>query len=151
MLSPASDCFSPSDGLPKFHMHNNSLFCYILPDILLKIIPRSVMSKRNSQTCQLRWNLLLAPKKQVCDLSMLLRWALVSLDTLVDLSASCSPSALELMRQKIEMSTERIRVAKLKEEQARKVCLTVPPPPSLSILFQQIKGSKSNFSTIKGS
>lgn len=129
MLSPASDCFSPSDGLPKFHMHNNSLFCYILPDILLKIIPRSVMSKRNSQTCQLRWNLLLAPKKQVCDLSMLLRWALVSLDTLVDLSASCSPSALELMRQKIEMSTERIRVAKLKEEQARKVCLTVPPPP----------------------
>lgn len=29
--------------------------------------------------------------------------------------------ALELMRKKIEMSTERIRVAKLKEEQARKV------------------------------
>lgn len=31
-------------------------------------------------------------------------------------------SALEHMRKKIEMSTERIRIAKQKEEQARKVC-----------------------------
>ena len=34
----------------------------------------------------------------------------------------CIPSALEHMRKKIEMSTERIRMAKQKEEQARKVC-----------------------------
>ncbi|KAL3325301.1 hypothetical protein AABB24_039077 [Solanum stoloniferum] len=36
------------------------------------------------------------------------------------LTAGPKKAALELMRQKIEMSTERIRVAKLKEEQARK-------------------------------
>lgn len=32
------------------------------------------------------------------------------------------PSALEHMRAKIELSTERIQIAKKKEEQARKVC-----------------------------
>lgn len=32
-------------------------------------------------------------------------------------------SALEHMRKKIEMATEKICLAKLKEEQARKVCL----------------------------
>ncbi|KAF3614127.1 putative MADS-box protein SOC1-like isoform X1 [Capsicum annuum] len=37
------------------------------------------------------------------------------------LTAGPKKAALELMRKKIEMSTERIRVAKLKEEQARKV------------------------------
>lgn len=31
-------------------------------------------------------------------------------------------SALEHMRKKIEISTEKIRVAKVKEEEARKVC-----------------------------
>ncbi|CAN4119052.1 unnamed protein product [Withania somnifera] len=36
------------------------------------------------------------------------------------LTAGPKKAALELMRKKIEMSTERIRVAKLKEEQARK-------------------------------
>lgn len=36
------------------------------------------------------------------------------------LTAGPKKAALELMRQKIEMSTEKIRVAKLKEEQARK-------------------------------
>ena len=30
--------------------------------------------------------------------------------------------ALEHMRKKIELSTEKIRVAKLKEEEAKKVC-----------------------------
>ncbi|XP_009802126.1 uncharacterized protein LOC107775263 [Nicotiana tabacum] len=45
---------------------------------------------------------------------------LTNLNMEMKLTAGPKKAALELMRKKIEMSTERIRVAKLREEQARK-------------------------------
>ncbi|XP_048229104.1 uncharacterized protein LOC8258324, partial [Ricinus communis] len=47
---------------------------------------------------------------------------LANLTMEMKLTAGPKKAALEHMRKKIEMSTERIRIARQKEEEARKVC-----------------------------
>lgn len=127
-----------------------ALLLIILLDTLKRIIPKSVMLSVSWRILHWIWNSLLDQKKQVGSLSWLVPWlelceislSLSKTHTLSPphthhaqaqiticrvkwplslFSCMASTKALEHMRKKIEMSTERIRVAKLNEEQARKV------------------------------
>lgn len=88
------------------------------------------MLNESFQIFHWRWNLQLDRRKQVCACNNncgLKLWYFSSLKCIVEcwclLLCLNTPSALEHLRKKIEMSTERIRLGKLKEEEARKVCV----------------------------